>query len=117
MSAGAKWTIRNIYMYLVCFVLLIWSIFAVSNLVYNLIGLWYPIPDFQPPIESRISPDGKELTPEMQKQMEVYQQKYNLEREKRVAVRESMRDGVMLILIIPLYLYHWRKIQSEAEPM
>lgn len=113
-SSTSKWTIRNIYLYLVCFVALMIIVFSVSNLVYNLIGIAYPAPVMRTPIVKTETATDK-MTLEEQEKLQAYQAKYERDNQKYYAVRGSIRDGVLILLVVPLYIYHWRKIQAENE--
>ncbi|MGE5373257.1 MAG: hypothetical protein ACM3QZ_14860 [Solirubrobacterales bacterium] len=107
---AARWNIRNIYLYLVCFVLLLIMVFSCSNLVYNLSGIAYPGPGYLPPGVA----EGKfQGTPAENEALRRYEMKYQNAQQRTMAVRESIRDGFLLLLVVPLYIYHWRRIQAE----
>lgn len=114
-SVTSKWNIRNIYLYLVCFVALMIIIFSLSNLVYNLIGIYYPAPSYNAPAIEKTGNSTDQLTLAEQEKLQAMQRKFDQENQKYYAVRETIRDGVLILLVVPLYIYHWRKIQDENE--
>lgn len=109
MSLQDRTTLRNTYLYLVCLVTLIMTIFAAVSVVRNAAQLAFPDPGYH--YEPAFGPDGKAVDEDP------------AERERRQqAARDSQRHhavlgivgaAAMLLIAGPAYLYHWRRVQSE----
>jgi hypothetical protein len=123
-----RWSIHNIYFYLVCFVTLIMIIFGITQLFRAGVELLVPIPDMTPtkPYAIRqpgpVSPYGdsqvpwpNSMLPENVIEQELeYQQTFNTSRQKtnniNSAIQQLFRGLAFLLIAFPVYLYHWRKI-------
>ena len=110
MAAADRLTLRNVYLYLVCLITLVVSIFAAVQLVRSAVGLAYPDPGYgyygYPP---RVDGSGQEISQaELQRQEELAR-----DSQRRQEVLGLVSSGTTLLIAGPLYLYHWRRVQSE----
>ncbi len=122
-----RWSIHNIYFYLVCFVTLIMIIFGITQLVRAGIELMVPVPEMTrtgaypirapvPPYsEPRQDPWKNSRLPERVIEQELEQQEaFNINRQKENdlhnAIQQLFRGLASLLIAFPVYLYHWRKI-------
>jgi hypothetical protein len=105
MSVQERITLRNVYLYLVCLITLVISIFATVSVVRNVVGLAYPDPGYY----SAPQEPGSGVSAEEQAR----QQKVSLDSQRRQAVLGLVGSGTLLLLAGPVYLYHWRRVQSE----
>ncbi|PKQ20508.1 MAG: hypothetical protein CVT66_05065 [Actinobacteria bacterium HGW-Actinobacteria-6] len=106
--SGDRWSLRNIYLYLVCLITLIMMIVAAVGVVRSTVELIYPDPGYfyDVPVEKGGTPG---LTQEQ------------IDRQRESQQQQSQRQGVlslvgsvaMLVVAGPLYIYHWRKIETE----
>lgn len=105
MAVSERLTLRNLYLYLVCLVTLVISVFAAVSLVRSTVALLYPDPGFSfgPPVEST----------ELSEEELLRQQELARDSERRFTVLELVGSGTTLLIAGPLYLYHWRRVQSE----
>lgn len=104
--AKDRWSLRNIYLYLVCLITLIMVIVAVVGLVRSTVELVYPDPGyFAEPAKD--GDDGR-----TQEQIDA-ERKYQEESSRRYAILNLVGNGAMLLVAGPLYVYHWRKIEVE----
>jgi hypothetical protein len=109
-AAQDRLTLRNAYLYLVCLITLVVSLFAAVQLVRGVVGLAYPDPGYYgyyefPPVD----PSGEEISAEeMQRQEEIAR-----DSQRRQDVLGLVGSGTTLLIAGPLYLYHWRRVQSE----
>ncbi|MFA5845022.1 MAG: hypothetical protein WC971_09370 [Coriobacteriia bacterium] len=110
--AGSKWSLRNIYLYLVCLITLIMVIFATVNLVRAIVELAYPDPGF--PITFAPEKGGAVTAADARIQKE--QQRIQQQQSRRQAVLSLVAGIAMLGVAGPLYIYHWRKIEAENVP-
>ena len=109
MAAPDRLTLRNVYLYLVCLITLVVSIFAAVQLVRSAVGLAYPDPGYgygyPPPVDG----SGQEISQaELQRQEELAR-----DSQRRQEVLGLVSSGTTLLIAGPLYLYHWRRVQSE----
>lgn len=106
MAVRDGFSLRNLYLYLVCLITLIIVIFSAAQLVRGVVELAYPDPGI-----SRFEfPDqGAELTVEERAE----QERLAAQSERRYAVLGMVSSGTTLLIAGPLYVYHWRKIQQE----
>ena len=106
MAVQERLTLRNLYLYLVCLITLVISIFAAVNVVRTSVELLYPDPGYYAP-----QPDGRDsaLSPEERKR----QEKVARDSQRRQAVLGLVGSGTMLLIAVPVYAYHWRRVQTE----
>lgn len=113
-----KWSIDQLYFYLVCFVMLITIIIGITGLVRAGIEIIVPVPDtnFSKPIREPVTSSGeKSLLPtEIIESEIIKQEEYNTQRERKNIFNQAMiqilRGLAQLAVAFPVYLYHWRKI-------
>jgi hypothetical protein len=105
-AAQDRLTLRNAYLYLVCLITLVVSLFAAVQLVRSAVGLAYPDPGFY----GYYGPvPGEEISAE-----EVARQEETArDSQRRQEVLGLVGSGTTLLIAGPLYLYHWRRVQSE----
>ena len=118
MPVPERLTLRNIYLYLVCLITLVISVFAAVGLVRSTVELLYPDPGYYG-YEPYVGPtDGKEPRVSEAERRRLEEQARDSQR--RQAVLGLVGSGTTLLITGPLYLYHWRRVQSElptrAEP-
>jgi hypothetical protein len=114
MSAASTWSLRNIYLYLVCLITLVMVIFSTVNVVRSAVELIYPEPQLAvvpaiPPTEER--PTVPDPDAQRAEQQAAFQRGWAV----RNAVLNLVRNAAMLLLAGPLYLYHWHKIERESK--
>ena len=114
MNPTGTWSARNIYLYLVCLITLVMFIFATVNLVRAAVELFYPEPEPVPYYSVPAIKEGE--TPPQPDEMQIEAQRESMRRSTvRRAVLSLVGSGTMLLLAVPIYLYHWRKIERETH--
>ena len=113
MNATGTWSVRNIYLYLVCLITLVMFIFATVNLVRAAVELFYPEPEMAPYAVPVYKGDGAPPQPD-ERQIEAQRESMRRSTVRR-AVLNLVGSGTMLLLAVPIYRYHWRKIEREAH--
>ncbi|MHB1419444.1 MAG: hypothetical protein ACYCX4_07605 [Bacillota bacterium] len=108
------WNIRNIYLYLVAFVTLIMIIVGTAKLIDGIVGIVYLPPNSPAPIISK-PPDSTNITDAEWEARQIKDQEANIQRERYNGIRNSLTSGALILVALPVYFYHWRKIQKEAE--
>lgn len=103
--AKDRWSLRNIYLYLVCLITLIMVIVAVVGLVRSTVELLYPDPGYY---SGPVSKDGGLTAEDIKKEQE-----YQKASSRRNAILGLVGNAAMLLVAGPLYVYHWRKIEVE----
>lgn len=107
MPVQDRMTPRNLYLYVVCLVMLLVSLVAVVQLVRSAIGIAYPdaTADFgwtaYTPLDEEMSFASEELIDAGQRQHEI---------------RSTVTAGVTLLVAGGIYLVHWRRAQAERAP-
>lgn len=119
-----RWGIDQLYFYLVCFVMLITMIAGVTGMVRAGIELLIPVPE--PSFVRPLAPfpekppeqlDAKEkstlpadvIERELQKQQE-FNQRHTKRNTVNFAMVQLLRSFAQLLVALPVYLFHWRKI-------
>ncbi|KAF0208756.1 MAG: hypothetical protein Q8S43_06835 [Actinomycetota bacterium] len=103
-----RWSLRNIYLYLVCLITLIMVIVAAVNAVRATVELVYPDPGYGYSVPAEKGGTSGMTQAEIDKQNAA-----QLEQSRRQAVLNLVGAAAMLIIAGPLYVYHWRKIETE----
>lgn len=101
-------TLRNLYLYLVCLVTLIISIFAAVSLVRSAVELVYPDPGYvvsEPFVEG-----GPRKSSEAERRRQEEAARVS---QRRQAVLGLVGASTTLLIAGPLYVYHWRRVQKE----
>ena len=110
MAARSRWSLRNIYLYLVCLITLIMVIVAAVGLIRNVVELVYPDPGYYD--EPRVV-DGE--PPETDPEILERDRERRLATERRWTILSLVGNTAMLLVAGPVYLYHWRKIEAEPD--
>jgi hypothetical protein len=100
-------SLRNVYLYLVCLVTLVISLFAAVNLVRSAVALAYPDPGWY----GYEVPHGEES--EISEEERARQEQRARESQRRHDVLEVVGSATTLLIAGPVYVYHWRRVQTE----
>ncbi len=106
MAVQDRLTLRNAYLYLVCLITLVVSLFAAVSLVRSAVGIFYPDPGYYGYYEA---PPGEEISDEQIAR----QQELGERSQQRQEVLSLVGSATTLLIAGPLYLYHWRRVQAE----
>ena len=96
---GVNW--RSLYLYAVSLITLLICLFAVYGAVRNSLNYILPDPGYVDPYASTPKVDTDAIL------------KNQMEQTRRSALRGILDSVVTLLITIPLYLFHWRKAQTE----
>jgi hypothetical protein len=113
-SAQDRLTLRNVYLYLVCLITLVVAIFAAVSLVRSIVALAYPDPNaygyygYYPP-EPGMEGEGSTISDEERERQEQQAE----DSARRQALLDVVGSATTLIIAAPVYVYHWRRVQSE----
>lgn len=107
-AATSRWSLRNIYLYVVCLITLIMVIVGVINLVRSSVEIFYPDPYTSGPY---FAPDEK--NPELNEKQIAEERRRAEESGRRNAILGIVSSLATVLVAGPVYLYHWRKIEGE----
>ncbi|HEX2771865.1 MAG TPA: hypothetical protein VHN18_05465 [Micromonosporaceae bacterium] len=104
MPIQERLTLRSLYLYLVCLITLVISIFAAVSVVRNIVELAYPDPAYYgyPAKEPGLTEEERRRHEDVAR-----------DSQRRQAVLGLVGSGTLLLIAGPLYAYHWRRVQSE----
>ncbi|GAA4245238.1 hypothetical protein GCM10022255_011760 [Dactylosporangium darangshiense] len=105
MADRERFSLRNLYLYLVCLITLVISIFAVVNVVRNAVELFYPDPAYYAQVPTKEPTTGAEEQQRLQRALR--------DSQHRQSVLGLISSGALLLIAGPVYGYHWRRIQAE----
>jgi hypothetical protein len=120
-TSKASGVIRSIYMYGVCLITLITSLFAAVSGVSAVVDVAYPDPyvGSYDPYPSIARPDATDETatdPEALAEWETRQAELSQQSNRRNAIRGILRSIVTLAFAVPLFVLHWRSALRERHP-
>jgi len=112
--SASRWSLRNIYLYVVCLITLIMVIVGAAQAVRSAVELLYPDPVGAFAGKVPTDEQGEPLYSEEEWQR---QQDAGRESQRRYAVLSLASSLAFVVIAGPVYVYHWRKIEIEkAEP-
>jgi hypothetical protein len=117
----SRWNIRNVYLYLVSFATLMMLIVGTVQLIMGVVDLVYP-----DPTKGMGYYDAKMRMSDMQQknpnitqedfEKQIQEEKQNQEAAWHYQKIRSFINSLILVLVsLPIYLYHWRKIQKSVD--
>ncbi|TEB04588.1 hypothetical protein Psch_03348 [Pelotomaculum schinkii] len=117
----SRWNIRQVYLYLVSFATLMMLIVGSVQLIMGVVDLVYPDPTkgmgyYDTKIRlSDMQQKYPNLTQEeFEKQLQ--EEKQNQEAAWRYQrIRRFINSLALVVVSLPFYLYHWRKIQRGVD--
>jgi hypothetical protein len=100
-----RMTPRNLYLYLVCLIMLLVGVFAAVVLVRSALGIAYPDPalDFGWYAYTPIEEASGSLPDEA------------VEAQRRQEIKETVAAGTALLLAGGVFALHWRRAQAERS--
>ena len=104
MAVQERLSLRNVYLYLVCLVTLVISIFAAVSLVRSTVELAYPDPGYY-----AYEPKDPSVNQAEQQRRDQAAR----DSQRRQAILSVVGSGTLLLIAGPLYIYHWRSVQRE----
>jgi hypothetical protein len=106
-------TPRNLYLYLVCLIMLLVGIFATVQLVRSVVGLAYPDPSsysfyggYEEPGMFGGGPDEEQIEQE---------EDAAKDSERRYEILSMVTAGTTLLLAGGIFALHWRRAQAERS--
>jgi hypothetical protein len=113
--ANDRWSLRNIYLYLVCLITLIMVIVGAATAVRSVVDMIYPDPGYY--MDRPVDEEGEPLYSDEEWER---QQQIQEDSARRYAVISLVGSLSYVFIAGPIYVYHWRKIELEkprsAEP-
>lgn len=107
-------TVRNVYLYAVCFATLLMMMVGLVQVADGVFGLLYP-----PPADTQVSYLSKEPPAGVEAEKWEEQTKAELEaqqqREHYYQMRRVVENAILFVVALPVYWYHWRRIEKDRE--
>jgi hypothetical protein len=112
-----RWDIQHVYFYLVSFIAMILLIIGAVNLTQTAIAYLTPVPeDYKYMFDEAGMKDWeKAFGPAMVQQERERFEAIAQENNQRMLLRELIGALAYIIIALPVYLYHWRKIPQLDE--
>lgn len=102
-----RFNLRSLYLYAVCLVTLLISIFSLTQMVRHGAELVYPDPySVSSPVQ--VAGPGKEVPSEVE-------QKRAAESSRRWSILGLVSSASTLLVAAPVYVYHWRRVQRDRD--
>lgn len=118
MPERTPWTVRSLYLYLVCFATLMMIVTGLVRLAVGLADWIYPEPlDYPGAVEMRLRyeaarPQEPPPTPEELERLKAEERRWAEESARRRRVRNLVSSLALVLVPLPVYLYHWHRIGS-----
>lgn len=122
---AGNWDIRRLYLYLVSFATLMMMVFGTVFLLQGISQFIYPEPgpDFYYPEivnkydelaknDPKISAEEKEKLIAREKQLAEESRMRAEKSQEYYRIRSIINNMILVIVTLPVYMYHWRKIQK-----
>ncbi len=112
-----RWDIQHVYFYLVSFVAMILLIIGAVNLTQTAIAYLTPVPeDYRYMFdEASIKNWEEEFGPALVQQEKERFETIARENNQRNLLRDLIGSLAYIVIALPVYLYHWRKIPLLEE--
>ncbi len=115
MAETNRWDIRQVYLYLVCFATLMMLIVGSVQLINGLVQVIYPDPYMgsKVPLYYDIKQQNSSISQEeMHRQIEEDRKHQELSM-RRSQVINLVNSTTLILVSLPIYIYHWRKVQRK----
>lgn len=110
-TTKGTWEPRSVYLYIVCLITLVMVLFSVVNIVRASVELIYPEPQRAMPVIKVPPSPPSEVSPELRQTPEE-EQEWQRQWSLRRAILNLAGSVGMLLVALPVYLYHWRRVRS-----
>jgi predicted permease len=112
-----RWDIQHVYLYLVSFIAMILLIVGAVNLTQTAIAYLTPVPeDYKYLFDEAGMKDWKEeFSPALVQQERERFEAVARENSQRNLLRDLIGSLAYIVIALPVYLYHWRKIPQLEE--
>lgn len=115
---AGNWDIRRIYLYLVSFATLMMMVFGTVQFLQGIVNIAYPNPQASP-LYSDVKMKYTEVARNDPKLTEVEinkriaeEQAQAVKSQRYYEIRSMISSLVLFLVALPVYLYHWRKVQK-----
>ncbi len=111
-----KWSLEQFYFYLVSFIALILIIVGAVNLTRTAIAYVAPVyQDYNPFLYEDLTSWEEEFGPGLIEQEKARFDAISRENYRRRLMRDLFGSAAFLVVALPVYIYHWRKIPSLED--
>jgi len=112
-----KWDIRTVYLYLISFVTLMMVLIGGVQGIHALGSYFYPPPDYGPSVlmyDMKLK-EGSTLPPELLQQQIAEEAERQRRQVRYSQFQQAVSSFALIVVGLPVYLYHWRKIREKEE--
>ena len=107
--SAERWSLRSIYLYIVCLITLIMVIVGAAGTVHAVVEFLYPDPGIAfYPYKGESMPEADAAEREAQEAL----QRAQSTRQSALSLAGNL---ALVVIAGPLYVYHWRKIEAELD--
>ena len=113
------WDVRQTYYYLVCFATLLMVIIGTVQVAGRILDLSIPDEPYPPVVERpRPAPPGEdgESVEESFEETRAREQAFHMRQQRRRYVRDLLGSLALVLVAVPVYLYHWRRVRRLDDP-
>lgn len=109
-------SVRLAYLYAVCFASLLTMIIGFARAADGLFGIVYPPPPADTRIQAVPAPGAGPGDISPSRDTYRYDPEIEAKKERYNQVRQVAENLIMLLVVLPVYIYHQRKIKNENSP-
>jgi hypothetical protein len=110
--SAERFSLRAAYLYLVCLITLVISLYSAAAMVRGVVEIAYPDPYVTSPVCVDTSPDADKRSCVSSEQAALDQRRAE-QASRRWAVLSLVGSTVTFGVAAPVYLYHWRRVQRD----
>jgi hypothetical protein len=120
MTGSDGWSIRQVYLYLVCFATLMLVLIGSIQLVMGIVDLVYPERNGYPTAYemtarySELNAKNAAITLQDAARLAKEERRRQEDAMRRTRVKNLIRSAAFIAVAFPVYAYHWRRIQSAT---
>lgn len=113
---AAMGVIRTIYLYVVCLVTLVTSLFASVSMVSAVVDISYPDPyvGYYNPYVG-VEGETPAIDPQADAEWRAREAEVWEKSNRRQAVRSLLRSMITLVFAVPIFILHWRTAQRDRR--
>lgn len=109
-----RFNLRSLYLYAVCLVTLLISLFSLTQMVRHAVELAYPDPySYSVPVPDEALGDSDKNDAAAARQKS--EEERGRAASRRWAILGLVSSGTTLAVAAPVYLYHWRRVQRDRR--
>lgn len=105
------WKLRNVYLYLICFVTLMMMIFGIINVIGSVTDIIFPTTYYYSPVIEKNS----SISADEARKIDAENKKREDENRRLENKKSLVKNTAVFLIALPVFAYHWRKIEKEKD--